>query len=170
MKSLLLLTAGLLFTVYAESPAHEHDEDQASDPKTEWLEIETAQELSKEDGNPVFLFFEAEWCGTCKRMLRNVFPQYEVTRLLSESYHTVSIDLESRKEILFNGRKISERNLAREFEVQATPTLLFLDSSGEELGRFLGFLDQDDFKRLLVYITSEQFNEISFEEFTIPGQ
>lgn len=170
MKILLLLTAGFLFSPHNETPGHELDEPQAGDPKTEWVDIETAQKLSKEDCNPVFLFFEAEWCGTCKRMLRTVFPQPELHRLLSDNYHAVSIDLDSRNEILFNGRKMTERSLARELEIQATPTLLFLNSNGEELGRFLGFLDEDDFKRLLVYVTSDQFNEVSFEEFMLPGQ
>jgi thioredoxin-related protein len=170
MKILLLLTAGVLFSPHNETPGHKLDEHQTDDPKTEWVDIETAQELSKEDGHPVFLFFEAEWCGTCKRMLRTVFPQPEVDRLLSENYHAVSIDLDSRKEILFNGQKLTKRSLARELEIEATPTLLFLNSAGEELGRFLGFLDEDDFKRLLVYVTSDQFNEVSFEDFTLPGQ
>lgn len=165
MKILLLLTATILLSIHSETEIPGDNSLQSGDPKTEWLDIETAQKLSKSDGSPVFLFFEAEWCGTCKRMLRSVFPQPEVHRLLSENYHTVSIDLDSRKEILFNGRKLTERDLARELEIQATPTLLFLNTTGEELGRFRGYMDSDDLEKLLVYITSDQFGELSFEEF-----
>ena len=165
MKILLLLTATILLSVHSVTEIPENNSLQIGDLKTEWLDIETAQKLSKSDSRPVFMFFEAEWCGTCKRMLRSVFPQPEVHRLLSENYHSVSIDLDSRKEILFNGRKLTERDLARELEIQATPTLLFLNINGEELGRFRGYMDSDDLEILLVYITSDQFGELSFEEF-----
>ena len=141
MNIILLLIAGLLFSAHNKTPAQQLAEHQTDEPKTEWLEIEAAQKLSKADGNPVFIFFEADWCGTCKHMLRTVFPQPELHRFLSDHYHAVTIDLDSRNEIFFNGKLMTERSLARELEIQATPTLLFLDSSGEELGRYPGFFD-----------------------------
>ncbi|WP_340103341.1 thioredoxin family protein [Rhodohalobacter sp. 8-1] len=45
----------------------------ANTPATlSWLTMEEAQQKSMEDGKPLFVFVEAEWCGICKRMLQNV--------------------------------------------------------------------------------------------------
>lgn len=79
----------------------------------EWTSIEHAQELSSEDNKPLFVFVEAEWCGTCKQMLANVFPEEKVKRTLNENYHPVSIDLDSEQKIIFNGEEMTEREFAR---------------------------------------------------------
>lgn len=167
MKTSLLLITGLVLTTLSVKPNQANIE-QHSEKNIEWVSLETAQELSKETGKPVFVFFEAEWCGICKRMLRTVFPQTAVENLLNDNYHVVSIDLDSKKKILFNNKTLTERNFARELEIIATPTILFLNSNGSELGRFRGYLDSDDFARLLVYVRSDEFGEVLFENYTIP--
>lgn len=131
----------------------------------EWVTLEEAQALSAEDQKPLFVFVEAEWCGICKRMRREVFPDPEVNLMMSEEYHLVSIDLDSRENILFNGNRITQREFARSMEVIGTPTIIFIDSNGAEAGRHIGFLDTSDFHRLLVYVTSHDFGKVSFEKF-----
>ncbi|MGM0460754.1 MAG: thioredoxin family protein [Bacteroidota bacterium] len=136
-----------------------------SDNEINWVSLEEAQTRSAEDGKPVVVFVEAEWCGICKEMRRSVFPNDEVKSFLEEKYHMVSIDLDSRKEVQFNKQLITERQFARSMGVEATPTLIFLDSNGEELGRRPGYLGRTDMKRLLEFILSDKFGVISFEEY-----
>lgn len=130
-----------------------------------WLTMEEAQEKSIEDGKPLFVFIEAEWCGICKRMLQNIFPDQRIQEKLNANYYPVIIDLDSKNPILFNGKSMTERDFARNMNVSGTPTTIFFDSSGEELGRQVGFIGIEQLQRLLAYVNSDRFNEVSFDEF-----
>ena len=132
----------------------------------DWTELANAQERSIDNNKIVFVFVEAEWCGFCKRMKRDVFPNPKVLDLMLDKYYNVLIDLESKNEITFNGQTMTEREFARSMEVKQTPTMIFLNSEGEELGRQPGYLDKDDLYKLLRYVISEDFGVVSFSEFS----
>ena len=134
-----------------------------------WLTMEEAQNASADDKKPVFVFIEADWCGICKRMLESVFPKQEVSAALADKYHPVSIDLDSKREILFNGEVMTEREFAKKMEVQGTPTTIFFSAGGKELGRQTGFIDTGELNLLLAYITSDQFPDVPLEEFKREG-
>jgi len=168
MRSLNTVFFGLLtFAAISQSSAFALQT--VTEPSISWLTMEEAQQASAEDGNPVFVFVEAEWCGICKRMQKNVFPKDAVYAPLMEAYHPVLIDLDSKKEILFNGETMTEREFARKMEVQGTPTTLFFSADGDELGRQVGFIDTDELNLLLAYITSDQFPDVPLEEFKREG-
>ena len=139
------------------------------DSSPEWKSMDMAQELAEQDKKPIFIFVEAEWCGLCKQMKRNVFPDGNIKKLLSEQFHMVSIDLDSKNRITFNDKEMTEREFARTMEVMATPTMIFVDYKGEEMGRRPGFMDMEGFNKLLLYVNSDQFTEVSFEDFNAEG-
>lgn len=165
MKLLKLVSLVLFFTLTATLSLGF----QTSTSDTTWLSMEEAQQTAQQDGKPLFVFVEAEWCGICRQMLQNVFPEDEVSGKLTGNYHPVKIDLDSREEIVFNGKTMTERQFARNMRVSATPTTIFIDENGDELGRHLGGLDQADILRLMAYVTSDQFFEVPFEEFELEG-
>ncbi len=130
-----------------------------------WFKLSEAQEKSKKDGKPLFIFVEAEWCGICKRMQNTVFPHPEISDLLKNNFHPVLIDLDSRKTVRFNGEEFTERNFARILQVQQTPTMIFIAADGEVMGRQPGFMDREELKNLLLYVRSDQFGLIPLSEF-----
>jgi len=131
----------------------------------EWMDLEEAQKLSMETDTPIFVFVEAEWCIYCRQMEREVFPEDEVIRMMEEEYLPVSIDLDSREKMVFNGQEMTEREFARMMEVTTTPTIIFISPDGDEMGRQLGYNPTDRFLALLQFVKSEQFGEISFEDY-----
>lgn len=161
LKILLLIFTIIITAALSDGMARQSE----TDGDISWLAMEEAQQHAEDDGKPLFVFVEAEWCGICKRMLSNVFPERAVREDLVENYHPVMIDLDSKNKIRFNGETMTERDFARKMKVTGTPTTFFFDSSGEELGRQVGFIGSEELQRLLVYVNSERFNEVSFEEF-----
>lgn len=158
----LVLLASFAFNAYAGMPSNLE-----KDNSVNWLSPGEAQEKAAEDGKPLFVFVEAEWCSICKRMLSSVFPKESISSQLTEKYHAVSIDLDSKKEIRFNGEKMTEREFARMMDVSGTPTTIFFDAGGEELGRQVGFIDTDELNRLLAYVVSDQFPDVPLDEFQL---
>lgn len=156
----------LMVIAFAQTGAQYHpDEAGGYTDEIHWIKLSEAQEKSKKDGKPLFIFVEAEWCGICKRMQNTVFPVPEVADLLSNNYHPVLIDLDSRKKVIFNGEDVSERNFARNMQIQQTPTIIFIDADGEVLGRQPGFKDREELRKLLLYILSDQFGIVPLSEF-----
>lgn len=130
-----------------------------------WLSLDEGQVLASNDKKVLFIFVEAEWCAFCKQMKKEVFPDNDVSSLLERRFATVSIDLDSKHAIVFNGKDYTERSFAQAMDVIATPTMIFADEAGQILGETSGFYDEDRFLLLLSYLDSEQFQEMSFEEF-----
>ena len=130
-----------------------------------WVKLEKAQQAAVTDGKNIMVFVEAEWCGFCRQMENIVFPQAEIQKIIDEKYHPVTIDLDSRELVRFNGDEMTEREFARTMNVSVTPTFLFINPEGEVLAHQVGYNPADRFEALLLFIYSDQFGEISFEEY-----
>lgn len=103
--------------------------------KSSWDEIlETAQKENK------FIFVDAytTWCGPCKKMSRDIFPQEKVGEVFNENFINVKMDME-------RGEGVA---LAEKYEVILYPTLLFLDGTGEIIHRAVGYHTETEFLEL----------------------
>lgn len=97
-----------------------------------WSEIKaeaTAQ------GKLIFVDCYAVWCGPCKWMDKNIFTQAEVGELMNEHFINAKIDMEKGEGIA----------LAKEYDIRAFPTFLFLDASGNLLHRVCGARQLEEF-------------------------
>lgn len=136
-----------------------------SDRSIEWLELEKAQELARENSGHVFIFTEAEWCSFCKKMKREIFPVEEVQDLLEANYYPVKIDIESDERLVFNGEQMTQRQFSRSMRISATPTMIFLNGSGDVMGVQPGYLPERTFKALLEYVVSDRYGRVDFEQY-----
>ncbi len=130
-----------------------------------WKSLSEAQELAKENGKKVMLFAEAEWCGYCQKMYKEVFPNQTVQDSLHKYFYPVKVDIESDQKIVFNGSSLTKRQLARKFRVSSTPTFIFLDQDGNTIGRQPGFLPTDIFDKLVAFVGSDLTGKQSFKQY-----
>lgn len=86
----------------------------------------------------VFVEFYADWCAPCKLMEKEVFSDKTVGEYFNKNFVNVKVDTESR-----NGPDI-----AGIFQVNALPTLLFLDDIGKVIERREGTMFQEELIKL----------------------
>lgn len=156
----IILIFGVLFLA-ASAPTS----NTAGEKEITWYSMEEAQQLAREHGKKVLVYALAEWCGYCKKMEKEVYPEQDVINTLAKYYYPVRLDIESDREITFNNEVMTESQFALKFRISGTPTFYFLDDQGEMLGAQPGFIPADTFNNLLIYVGSGAFMEVKFDEF-----
>lgn len=153
----LMLALFFAFGVNAQSP---------DETDVNWISYEDAIEQVEEKKMMVFL--EAEWCMVCKRMHQEVFTNDEVSSLINRDFFAVKMDIESNDRIPVNGGMVSKMEYSKSIGIYGTPTILFLDSSEDIIGNFVGYSDSAEMVTLLSYIVSDAYLTESLEEYTNP--
>lgn len=68
----------------------------------------------------IFMDAYTTWCGPCKRMAKDVFPQKEVGDFFNRNFVNIKVDME----------KGEGKDIAKQYSIYSYPTLLFIDKDG----------------------------------------
>jgi thioredoxin-related protein len=68
-----------------------------------WMTFEEAVAKSKTEKRKIFIDVYTGWCGWCKVMDKNTFPDPEIAKLLNESFYPVKFDAEQSEDVVFRG-------------------------------------------------------------------
>lgn len=94
-----------------------------------------AMAKAKAEKKLVFMDCYTTWCGPCKIMSRDVFPQQAVGSYMNANFVSIKMDMEKGEGI----------DLLKKYNVQGFPTLLFLDTDGKVLHSNVGGLSAEPF-------------------------
>lgn len=100
-----------------------------------WAE---ALEEAKKQDRPIFVDAYAVWCGPCKRMSAEVFPDEAVGDYYNKNFISMKIDMEKGDGLTF-GQK---------YPVRAYPTLFYIDHTGEIIMQVTGAQGTEQFIEL----------------------
>lgn len=103
--------------------------------------FDAAAAKSNDTRKPILIDFTADWCPPCQFMKYDVFLDQSVQTTLQDKVIPLRADVTSQGS---NGMA-----LARQYDVQATPTLLVVDAQGNILARQVGAMSARDFKSWL---------------------
>ncbi len=87
-----------------------------------------ALEKAQSEKKLIFVDAFASWCGPCKRMAKETFPDEEVGEFFNANFVNLKIDMEKPE----NGE------FASKFPVSSYPTLLFIDETGKIVFKEVG--------------------------------
>lgn len=97
-----------------------------------------ALQLAKKEGKPIFLDISASWCGPCKMLKANTFPDSKVGGFYNSNFINVAVD----------GEKGEGIELAHKYKIRGYPTLLFLDAEGKVVAQTAGYRNPEQFIEL----------------------
>lgn len=86
---------------------------------------------AKKQNKLIFLDAYASWCGPCKLLKRNTFPNKAAGDFFNKNFINVAIDME----------KGDGPALAGKFSVRAYPTLIIADANGNMITYTEGFIN-----------------------------
>ena len=99
---------------------------------------EEALEEAQKQEKVIFIDAFATWCGPCKRMAREVFPNDKVGEFYNRHFINMKLDMEKGEGLTFR----------KTYPVSAFPTLYFINSDGEVVEKVRGAQDVDGFLAL----------------------
>ncbi len=101
--------------------------------------LEQAAVKAQAENKLIFLDCYTTWCGPCKKMVRETFPQESVGAYMNAKFVNLKIDMESAY----------GAPLAKKLQVQAYPTFVIFTANAEEINRILGYHDAESFIKVL---------------------
>lgn len=114
----------------------------------------------------IALFFSAETCLHCVAMARSTFQDPEVVRRFSGHFDVIAVDVFSDVEMVgLDGEMYRARELSEHERATFTPTLLFIDGSGDRMLRFVGFADVTRMHVILDYLESDAWRNESLRDY-----
>ena len=116
-----------------------------------WAE---AQAKAKSDQKLIFVDAFASWCGPCKRMASQVFPDPKVGDYFNSNFVCLKIDMEKPENAEFAGK----------YPVSAYPTLMVLDSEGKVVLKQVGGTTPDGLIAFGQKATGKQDNSLDYEK------
>lgn len=123
MKKMILMLMAV-FAISAQAQTHFRE-----------IGFEQALAAAKAENKLVFVDVMTSWCGPCKMMARDVFPQQSVGKVMNEKFVCLKIDAEKGEGI----------QIAKTYKVTAFPTFLLLNTDKSELARIVGGKQPDAF-------------------------
>jgi thiol-disulfide isomerase/thioredoxin len=84
---------------------------------------------AKRQNKPVFVDIYTTWCGPCKLMAKEAFPDPQVGAKFNSSFVSYQIDAEKGEGI----------EVAKKYAVDAYPTALYVSASGDLIHRAVGY-------------------------------
>lgn len=126
---------------------------------------EDVREASR-DGKRLLVYFGQDGCPYCKQLTQTNFTQRAIVEKTRKHFVAVALNVWGDRETQWiDGRRMSEKALARTLGIQYTPTLLFLDEKGAIIARLNGYYPPHRFTAALDYAAGLAGKGVRFEEF-----
>ena len=97
-----------------------------------WKEILTK---AKTENKTIFVDVYTQWCGPCKHVSENVFPQEKLGEYYNSHFINFKIDAESS----------AGKEFVKTYPVTGYPTFFFIDGNGKVIHKMVGAKDANGF-------------------------
>ncbi len=98
-----------------------------------WYSYTGGKYQSADSGKPIMVDVYTDWCGWCKKLDDETYSDTRVIELAANNFISVKV----------NGD--DDYDFAMKYAIRNYPTILFVDSEGNEIHRVIGFRNADQF-------------------------
>lgn len=107
-----------------------------------WVkDLEKGKEQAKAENKMLMVDSYADWCVACKKLDANTWNKPEVIERLKKDFIIVKLDFTKNTE--------ANKQLEKDLDIKAHPTIIFYKPDGTEINRFFGFKNKEEFLKFL---------------------
>jgi thioredoxin-related protein len=125
----------------------------AAENSVPWLTYEQGLEKQRELKKPMLIFFHLPYCYRCKEMERKVYKDLKVISFINQHFIPVEVDLDK------------EKQTAKLFEVNYTPTHVFTGPDGSMVLQEKDVITKSRFERMLEYVVEQKYKTMNFDAY-----
>jgi len=175
--SLLLMCCLSVHALAADSAAPSAPSPHAIDIppwfKESFLDLRADIKEATAEKKRTMLYFGQDGCPYCIQLMRVNFSQKDIVATMHQNFEAIALNIwGDRETVWLDGKARTEKELASFLRVQFTPTLLFLDETGNVVLRVNGYYSPFKFRAALDYVSGKQEKQTSFTEYlkSRPGE
>lgn len=149
-----------------ESP--KQDPKSKTDSKTEkvqWLTFDDATGRAAKEDKHIIVDIYTNWCGWCKVMERQTYGNPEVAAYLKEHFLLAKVNGEASGTVHWQGKELTERQLARALGVNGYPATYFLKPNADLLGGVSGYIEHPDFLIYARYVHTRWYEKGKIQDY-----
>lgn len=118
------------------------------------------------EGRRLMLYFGQDGCPYCKALMKVTFGDAAIVAKTRRHFTPIALNLWGDREVTWvDGRKLTEKELAKSLRVQFTPTLLFFDEKGGVVLRLNGYSPPEKFRVAIDYVSGRMEGKQSFTDY-----
>jgi thioredoxin-related protein len=156
-------------------------ENHLSGSSVKWMTFEEAVEKSKTEKRKIFIDVFTDWCGWCKVMDKNTFPDAAVAKLLNEKFYAVKFNAEQTDDVVFRGTTFKFMSQGRSGYHQLAaallngqmsyPNFVFLDEEFRIIPIYQGssslpgYKKPEEFYPFLSFVGSDSYQKMNILEY-----
>jgi thioredoxin-related protein len=165
----IALLAIVVPAVFAQSPAQPAVPRPIDIPPwftQSFLDLRDELQTATQENKRLLLYFGQDGCPYCRRLMEVNFSQRAIVDKTRANFRAIALDIWGDLEVTWtDGRRTTEKQLARQLKVQFTPTLLFLDEQGRIDTRLNGYWPPHRFEAALDYVITRQSARLPLAEY-----
>jgi len=165
MRTFLVLSIILLTAFASLTCASKEEVQPPAAGAVTWTTFDQALAAAQADSNFVIVDFYTDWCKWCKVMDQKTYTDPAVAKLVKERFCAAKVNPEQNAYYNYQGRQLDGNGIAQEFNVSGYPTTVFLDSDGNKIGSFSGYVPPEIYIRILTFVADKGYLKSGFDEF-----
>ncbi|UCE30504.1 MAG: thioredoxin fold domain-containing protein [Burkholderiales bacterium] len=104
-------------------------------------------------GKRLLIYFGQDGCPYCKLLMETTFRETRLADKVQRGFLPLALNMWGDREVTWvDGRRMSEKELARALKVQYTPTLLMFNEQAEVIVRLNGYLPAHQLEAAIDYV------------------
>lgn len=149
-----------------ETPARATDFDIPTWFKASFLDLKDDVATAAKENKRLLMYIGQEGCPYCRELMQNNFGQKDIVDYTRRHFDVIAVNMWGDAEVTdFNGKTVTEKQLAEQLKVKYTPTLLLFNEKGEVALRINGYFPPHQMRAALRYVAEKREGKQSFRDY-----